>query len=57
MNQLIIAERNTIVIGSLTSTFMYNSHSKRKMSMFLAFLAVDLLMNNYTGIQIFLSFD
>lgn len=58
MNQLIIAERNTIVIGSLTSsTFMYNSHSKRKMSMFLPFLAVDLLMNNYTGIQIFLSFD
>lgn len=58
MNQLIISEKNTIVIGSLTSsTFMHNSHSKRKMSMFLPLLAVDLLVNNYTGIQIFLSFD
>jgi len=54
MNQLIISERNTVVTGSLTSTFMYNSHLKRKMSMFLPFLAVDLLTNNYTGIQIFL---
>lgn len=54
MNQLIVSERNAIVIGSLTSsTFMYNSHSKRKTSMFLPFLAVDLLMNNYSGIQIF----
>lgn len=56
MKQLIISERNTILIGSLiSSTVMYNSHSKRKMSMFLPFPAMDLLMNNYTGIQFFFS--